>query len=307
MLGGGVAGPATGPGAVELYRDLPEFRAAVDACATALELPAVTGPEALLTTGDGVADFVLQYALARVWESWGVTWGALIGSGPGQAVAGALAGVLTLPDALELARAHDAGESPTVPPARLAPAGLPLAVGGEARWLEPQEAADPAFWAKPPAAEADPRALEALLAEAGMLAVDAVPAGAPDTTALEALLHALGEVWTRGVAVDWQARYPAELARRVPLPTYPFERTRHWVEPPAAPAPSAGAAAPAAPAPAAPAGARRCGRASRPRTPRSSAGSSRTTSAHRWRRCSAGAPTTCRTWTGTCSTWMWTR
>ncbi|MFB6602091.1 type I polyketide synthase [Streptomyces noursei] len=254
VLGGGVAGPATGPGAVELYRDLPEFRAAVDACATALELPAVTGPEALLTTGDGVADFVLQYALARVWESWGVTWGALIGSGPGQAVAGALAGVLTLPDALELARAHDAGESPTVPPARLAPAGLPLAVGGEARWLEPQEAADPAFWAKPPAAEADPRALEALLAEAGMLAVDAVPAGAPDTTALEALLHALGEVWTRGVAVDWQARYPAELARRVPLPTYPFERTRHWVEPPAAPAPSAGAPAPAAPAPAAPAG-----------------------------------------------------
>ncbi|MCZ0971634.1 type I polyketide synthase [Streptomyces albulus] len=80
--------------------------------------------------------------------------------------------------------------------------------------MEPQEAADPAFWAKPPAAEADPRALEALLAEAGMLAVDAVPAGAPDTTALEALLHALGRSgpaasrWTGrpGTPRSWRAR-----------------------------------------------------------------------------------------------------
>lgn len=45
------------------------------------------------------------------------------------------------------------------------------------------------------------------------------------------LLAALGELWTAGVEADWSAFYRAERRRRVPLPTYPFERKRFWVEP----------------------------------------------------------------------------
>jgi amino acid adenylation domain-containing protein/FkbH-like protein len=44
-------------------------------------------------------------------------------------------------------------------------------------------------------------------------------------------LETLGRLWAAGVEVDWEAFYAAESRKRVPLPTYPFERKRHWVDP----------------------------------------------------------------------------
>ena len=41
------------------------------------------------------------------------------------------------------------------------------------------------------------------------------------------------ELWTRGVDVDWAA-FAEPYRRRVGLPGYPFQRQRHWIEPPAA-------------------------------------------------------------------------
>jgi acyl transferase domain-containing protein/acyl carrier protein len=41
---------------------------------------------------------------------------------------------------------------------------------------------------------------------------------------LESFLHALGRLYLADVAIDWKAYYAAEERRRVPLPTYPFER-----------------------------------------------------------------------------------
>ncbi|MDX8036721.1 beta-ketoacyl synthase N-terminal-like domain-containing protein [Lentzea sp. BCCO 10_0856] len=43
------------------------------------------------------------------------------------------------------------------------------------------------------------------------------------------LLSALALVWAAGAGVDWQKVYADERARRVPLPTYPFERKRYSV------------------------------------------------------------------------------
>jgi phthiocerol/phenolphthiocerol synthesis type-I polyketide synthase E len=45
------------------------------------------------------------------------------------------------------------------------------------------------------------------------------------------LLGTLGRLWLAGVEPDWDGFYGEERRRRVPLPTYPFERQRHWVEP----------------------------------------------------------------------------
>ncbi|MGJ6970069.1 type I polyketide synthase, partial [Streptosporangium sp. G11] len=42
---------------------------------------------------------------------------------------------------------------------------------------------------------------------------------------------ALAEVFVRGASVDWSAQYAGSGARRVDLPTYPFQRHRHWIEP----------------------------------------------------------------------------
>ncbi len=46
------------------------------------------------------------------------------------------------------------------------------------------------------------------------------------------LLTAAARLWLLGATVDWRAFAGEEARRRVPLPTYPFERRRYWVDPP---------------------------------------------------------------------------
>ena len=45
------------------------------------------------------------------------------------------------------------------------------------------------------------------------------------------LLNGLGQLWLSGVEIDWSGFYAGEQHYRLPLPTYPFERQRYWVEP----------------------------------------------------------------------------
>jgi acyl transferase domain-containing protein/acyl carrier protein len=44
------------------------------------------------------------------------------------------------------------------------------------------------------------------------------------------LLNTVGRLWLAGIQPDWPAFYADEERVRVPLPTYPFERERLWVE-----------------------------------------------------------------------------
>jgi acyl transferase domain-containing protein/acyl carrier protein len=46
------------------------------------------------------------------------------------------------------------------------------------------------------------------------------------------ILNTLGRLWTAGVEIDWTALHE-QGRRRIPLPTYPFERRRYWIDPPA--------------------------------------------------------------------------
>jgi len=46
------------------------------------------------------------------------------------------------------------------------------------------------------------------------------------------LLNTLGQLWLVGVSVDWSGFYANERRHRLPLPTYPFERQRYWIDPP---------------------------------------------------------------------------
>jgi acyl transferase domain-containing protein/acyl carrier protein len=44
------------------------------------------------------------------------------------------------------------------------------------------------------------------------------------------LLNTLSKLWLYGVQIDWSGFYSNERRYRLPLPTYPFERRRYWVE-----------------------------------------------------------------------------
>jgi polyketide synthase PksM len=50
----------------------------------------------------------------------------------------------------------------------------------------------------------------------------------------DSIAVSLAKLWTRGVAVDWTAYYAHEKRKRIRLPTYPFAKHRHWIEPPIA-------------------------------------------------------------------------
>lgn len=64
----------------------------------------------------------------------------------------------------------------------------------------------------------------------------------------ESMLQALGRLWIAGVPTSFRARTDGQ-RRRVPLPTYPFERQRCWIDPPRARRLAPGALAPAEPLP----------------------------------------------------------
>jgi acyl transferase domain-containing protein len=68
--------------------------------------------------------------------------------------------------------------------------------------------------------------------------VASLPSAGSTTEPYRVLMASLGELWARGIAVDWSAAAEPE-RRRVGIPGYPFQRQRHWIEarsePPATP------------------------------------------------------------------------
>jgi phthiocerol/phenolphthiocerol synthesis type-I polyketide synthase E len=51
----------------------------------------------------------------------------------------------------------------------------------------------------------------------------------------ESMLEAAGRLWVSGVPLNWRGLHADATPARIPLPSYSFERERHWVDPPAQP------------------------------------------------------------------------
>jgi acyl transferase domain-containing protein/thioesterase domain-containing protein len=109
-------GGASYPGAGRELLSQPAFRSAVDECFRLMPSDAPVDLRALMferEAGDAQAAktleqprynipalFVLEYAIARLWESWGVRPAAVIGHSAGEYAAAVMAGVMGLQDAL---------------------------------------------------------------------------------------------------------------------------------------------------------------------------------------------------------------
>ena len=136
---------------------------------------------------------------------------------------------------------------------------LPILSNRTGTWLTAEQATDPDYWLdhlRHPVRFADGVAQLAedpgrILLEVGpgrALAQQARRSGALDRRRIlhslphakaeapegQWLLETLGGLWSLGVEVDWNAFAEAEDRRKVPLPTYPFDRRRHWIDPPTA-------------------------------------------------------------------------
>ncbi len=72
-----------------------------------------------------------------------------------------------------------------------------------------------------------------------------LPALSPEADAWQRILSTLSELYLRGVKVDWLAFDRGYARRTVPLPAYPMERKRYWIDAPAPPSQSRVTALPA--------------------------------------------------------------
>lgn len=126
-------------------------------------------------------------------------------------------------------------------------------------WIVPAQAMDPSYWAKhvrrtvrfADGIETLCRKPERILLEVGpghtlctlaQRQIDgrSVPAlaslskprdGSSAASEPSSFLAAVGQLWATGVAIDWAGLHQGERPRRLPLPTYPFERRRFWIDP----------------------------------------------------------------------------
>jgi amino acid adenylation domain-containing protein len=336
---------------LELYRQERVFREQVDECSETLKSQlgfdlrdvlypraedAAEAAERLRQTHiTQPALFVVEYALARLWMSWGVWPTAMIGHSIGEYVAACLAGVFSLEDALSLVALrgrliqtlpegamlsvalaedelremlgdqlsvaavngsslctvsgpcaaidelqqrlaaksvdsqrlltshafHSQMMSPIIAEfndqvrrVRLHAPQMRYVSNVSGTWIKAADATDPAYWAQHLRrtvrfADGVREVLQdknTLLLEVGpghalsaMVKPLARGSGQPVINSLrhpneqasdaEVLLRALGRLWLAGAQVDWQGFYADEVRRRLPLPTYPFERQRYWV------------------------------------------------------------------------------
>lgn len=344
-----------------LYHNEPVFQDAVDACAEILAehlkrdlrdllYPTSNQIEAASqklnqTMFTQPALFTIEYALAQLWQSWGILPQAMIGHSIGEYVAAHLAGVFNLEDALRLVatrgklmqslpegrmltisrpaeeieaylpnhlsiavinnpkRCVVAGPAPLIADfekelkskkiacrqlhtshafhspmmAPILPAFIetfnqislsaptqPYISNVSGTWITTEEATNSQYWGEHLRQTvqfsnglaqicSDP---QRILLEVGpgnalttlakqhparpkaQSVLASLPAPKKETPADTHLLYTLATLWTQGVIIDWPEFYNNETRQRLPLPTYPFEGKRYWIEPQPKPTPS---------------------------------------------------------------------
>jgi acyl transferase domain-containing protein len=142
---------------------------------------------------------------------------------------------------------------------RLHPPQIPYLSNVTGTWLTAEQATDPAYWARhlcqtvrfAAGVETLLHESDALLLEVGpgqtlsslvkqhpACTTERLPLVVPSVRPsydrhgdLAYLLTALGKLWLTGVEIDWTKLYSQEYRHRLPLPTYPFEHQRYWLEP----------------------------------------------------------------------------
>ncbi|MFZ0677279.1 SDR family NAD(P)-dependent oxidoreductase [Candidatus Binatus sp.] len=134
---------------------------------------------------------------------------------------------------------------------------IPYISSATGTWISESEATDPDYWARQLRrtvrfAEGIGRALEtpgAILLEIGPgntlgalceqnarfseshKVISSLRTRNDQTTDAEFTASAVAQLWVAGRQIDWKRFHAHEQRQRLPLPTYPFERERFWIEP----------------------------------------------------------------------------
>ena len=137
---------------------------------------------------------------------------------------------------------------------KLSPPEIPFVSNLTGHWITPAEATDPNYWANhlrqtvrfSEGLQELLKGFEGAFVEVGpgdtltTLAKQHLPRATPLFSSLRRpevsssdvafLLNTAGRLWLSGVPLDWHGFHAGWQPRRLPLPTYPFERQRYWIE-----------------------------------------------------------------------------
>ena len=133
---------------------------------------------------------------------------------------------------------------------------LPFISNVSGTWIRPEEAADPEYWVRHLRSTVRfSDGLAELCKTQGRVLLEVGPGHTLSTLAraqvppdkgtavitslrhpydkksdTEVIIGTLGKLWAAGVTPNWKSFYASEARSRVPLPTYPFERKRYWID-----------------------------------------------------------------------------
>ena len=234
-----------------LYQTQLIFRAAIDKCAAIIE-PYLEKPLFSVESQE-LTLFAVEYALAKLWYSWGIKPKAVIGCGVGEYVAATVAGVFSLETALKLVAEKTRLQQTERSPEAMVKAFAKIAKGvtysqpkipfistanGE---LTAEKIANAKYWCRHlQQSEKNNAGIETLADYQIVLAMGSKPIELahnveiclssfhPELKDWQEMLSSLGELFVRGIDIDWGAfegNYPRQ---RLQLPTYPFQRERYW-------------------------------------------------------------------------------
>jgi acyl transferase domain-containing protein len=239
----------------DAYQDHPVFRQAFEACDTLCCRHLAGSLADFLQGAPGPkwrrpALFAVQWALACLWRSWGVQPGAVIGHGTGDLVGACASGALALEDATELlasatldAIAFEAIVSRISmrQPAITYISGLtgePARRGDNAmarHWRETGGGGDRLAKGLRAAYALGYRVFVEFGAAPGsvrhILPTDCLclPTLTADQHPWRTAFETISQLYLAGARIDWAAIDAPYAPRRVALPTYPFQRIRHWL------------------------------------------------------------------------------
>lgn len=253
--------PGTGR---ELYETSAVFRSAIDSCDAARHSDMDATISAVLFAEDDErlrqptyrlsAQFALLYALAALWQSFGIRPLAVSGRGLGELCAACIAGVFDLEDGLRLVwerarlssrddiATHAHGVRFRAPQIAIWPDGRPLAEGiafDAAYWQRRFQAAvpDPRETINSLTEDRDGPFIEiGLSRELSKLAGQIKPcslwlpsmSGKGDEWQLP--LASLAVAYVNGIEVNWAKLDESIPRQRLHLPTYRFQRKRYWIK-----------------------------------------------------------------------------
>jgi len=203
------------------------------------------------------AIYALECALAALCSSVGIRPSVVVGQGIGELAAAQTAGMFGLEEGLRIAAARGAGEH--AKGIAVAPPALALVSSVAGRLVQSRDSLDETYWQRQAHEQAAfDRCVEPLAnlgvqvvveigphAVLGPMVARAWPessggAGAPvvlsslrrDSQGNDGFMEAVAGAYEAGLAVSFAGLFAGEARRRVSLPSYPFQRRRHWIEAP---------------------------------------------------------------------------